>query len=300
MAWPSGGVNIIGQGRGVSRFVLADGFNGFKFQDLRYGGIDKCTISALTQRTSGYAIEIAGGDTAVGIPTTAIVANNFTVGDVDMDNQCNGVLLSETAAGGPWGVTIGGANKLIWRNFKPGADAIRVNSPSCASLIIQKIFFSNPLASVGGAAVRVTGVADLQMLFCDALGYANGFLLNNSAQLCAHGGALISLIGNEFDNTGMAAGADAVRLVPTNLGGGLNFNMTGNWIASGYNGVYFSGYSDATWKATITGGNIAGCVQYGVRGTGGTTRDTGAGGNVKVNEPGISFELNGVADVLFS
>lgn len=275
--------------------------DGFLCQDLRNCGVVQASISAYSARSTGYAVHIKGGDSAVVITTTQMAANQFQL-DVDMDTQFNGVLVDDSSFG-CWQTSIGSKRRAIWRDFTAGGTGILYASPGGAGHVVENVFMSNGLgASLGGPAIRVTGTGDLSLHKVDALGFTNGFLLNNSAPIATPvtGGGVSHVMMSccQWDNTGGAVGADNIRIVPTDITRPILISIVDTWCGSGNNGIYASGFTGTGAASSILsfdGGTIAGQANVGVRGV----SPVSAVNNIKLGST-IKYFLNTVANTDFT
>lgn len=298
------GTVLMGAGPGATIFKIDDSAgnigHGFECIDFADCGIVNATISAYATRSANYAVHIKGGDSSVVIATTQMSANNFQL-DVNMDSQYNGVLIDDSAAKGCWGSLIGnGSRRALWRDFAAGGTPIMINSPGGATHAVTNIFCCNPTATVlGGPAINVKGTGDLRVHAFDALGFVNGFLLNNTAAIATPGtGGGVSHImisDSQFDNTGQAAGADCIRIVPSNFAQPCEISISNCWLGTGQNGLYVAGLdgSNPQWQVSFDGGTIAGQANRGVWG-----HTSASGTAVKLGST-IKYYSNSAGNTLF-
>lgn len=271
------------------------GGDGFLAQDVyNCGVVGDGEVSSASPRAAGYAMHIKGGDATVEITTTQMARNQF-VFDVNMSLQKHGVLVDDSTVG-CWQTMIGGMKRRIWRDFTAGGTPVLYNSPGGAGHVMCNVFMSNGLGvSLGGPAVNVKGTGDLQLFMVDALGFVNGFLLNNTAPIATPvtGGGVchIMMTACQWDNTGGAAGADNMRLVPGDITRPIVIDCAGCWCASGNNGIYANGFTGTGpvgfSMLSYNGGVIAGAVGAGVRGVSPVSAAT----NIKISAT-TNFFLN--------
>lgn len=281
------GVTLFGAGYSGSsvgvRIIIDDtlghsGGDGFLIQDVRNCRITGMTLSAPSARAAGYAVHSKGGDPAVNIATTQMDGNQTCI-DVDMDNQFRGVLIDDSTVGN-LGTVVGNANReAYWTNFAAGQNAIVVNSPGGASHILRNTFILNPTATVlGGAGIQVLGAGDLRLVDMDVLGYAQGFLLNNTNPIATPvtGGGVchIMMTACQFDNTGGAVGNDNIRIAPGDITRPINISIANSWCGSGNTGLRLVGFTGANCKLSFDGGAIQGAADFGVKTTGGSVLNT--------------------------
>lgn len=296
------GVTVIGAGYGNTLFSIDDSLGNvpvaFQWSNLRYGGLKKCSITAPTVRTAGLAIDIRGGNPTVALGPFAFGAGQIEI-DVDMDNQFNGYSVSDGVGCGNWGATLGTSDRqAIWRNFATGGVGVTWNSPSGGSHSATNIFIADNIGADCLAGFRVRGTGDVTLTGCSTWHSGFGFLLDNVNPICLTG-ALIKLIGNEFDSTSQAAGADCVKLAPGDKTKPIFVSMTGNWIAGGYNGVHAVGFSGANCNGIITGGIIYSNANWGVLGDSGTASSNLLVTVASPTVPGTMFNANTAGNIAF-
>lgn len=282
-SFPGNGTTVIGDGHGCTTILVDDSGgnigNVFTLTSLRGCRLMDLTIDATVPRSAGRAVYIVGGDAAHQLAAFGIADGGHVI-DVDMNNQFNGIELTDNGSAlGDWGSVIGTGRKMKWLNGGAGGGfGIFFNCLHGASQVVNNLFLYTPQGgSTAGPAIRYKGSADITLKSIQTIGYGQGFICDPTVNPSIAGDALIQMSDCQWDSTS-SIGTDNVQF---NLGAGVGgafvqCEMVNNWIAGATrHGLYVTG--DAAGKLFInyTSGTI---FQNGNGGTGyGIRVDNGSG-----------------------
>ncbi len=182
------GCSVIAAGKNATTFLVdGNGFDAFKLTNPYGSRLKYFRIKAVSPRTSGAAIKIIGGNTAIQ-PFSGggytLSANETEVDQVDMDDQFDGVVVENDGS-------TAAAFLVYIRNGRfcgmNGGDGIRLDCPGVsavtygASHFIQRVFVSGTAGALAGNGLHVRGVGDFTVDSFQVANTFNGLLIDPPA-----------------------------------------------------------------------------------------------------------------------
>lgn len=221
------GISIIGNGPGSTFLQIDDaggmaGADAIKLASVLQFAIKGCTISSTAARTSGNAILVLGRNNITAQP--AQQTRQYTIEDVDMQDQFNGVAFNDgPASQGCWG---GYVNRGTWIRFSAGGTALDVNAPLGGQHYISNMKLYNGSTIIDAnrakAGVRYRGGADIEMVNINTIYFQNGLRIDPPNGQSAN---VVTATACLWDNNSQAS----VLVAPQAGGTVLGVELNGGW-----------------------------------------------------------------------
>jgi hypothetical protein len=221
------GITIVGNGPGSTFLEIDDaggmaGADAFLVDSVLWFEIKGLTFTATTARTAGAMVKVLGANNITATPAQR--TNQYTIEDVDAEDQFNGLVLNDgPGSAGAWG---GFVNRCEWLRFSAGGTYVDVNSPSGGQHYISnlKIYGSNTLANAQRAlaGIRYRGGADLEMSNVNEVYLRSGFLWDPPNGQAAN---VVTAMGCLWDNNTLAS----IKIAPAAGGTVLGGDFVDGW-----------------------------------------------------------------------
>lgn len=320
LIYKNSNTHLVGAGFGATTILVDDSSGNigdvFNITNLQGCGLHNLTIDAVSPRSAGDTLKIAGGASVTGIDVLSPARH--VIEDVHMIRQFNGMHVLDSVSGSirTWLLYV---NRGLWQEFGAGGTGIWMDcgtvaggSPG-ASQFIANLFLSNSagLSSTALSAIRVSGGGDLTFDNVETWGWTNGVNVD------APSGRLVQAFNTKgcfFDtNSGDSvlispnAAATVTRSKWTNTwignSNGNGFNLVGAAVTdmqfdncgvhslagAGKWGVIMNGCANNSFTGLHVGPG-AGATNAGVLFTGGAT-NCGVVGR-RVNVTGKSYQID--------
>jgi len=219
-------IQVVGNGPGSTFLRLDDagglaGDDAFLVNSVLNFALRGMTVIAASPRTAGSVVKVLGVNNITHTPAQR--TRQYTIEDVDMEDQFNGVVFNDGPANaGAWG---GFINRCEWVRFNTGGVGIWVNSPHGGQHYISnlKTYNSDSIADASRAlaAIRYQGGADLELDNVNTIYFRTGLLIDPTTS-----GANVTIArGCEFDNNTQAS----VKIAPSGSGSVLGVTVADGW-----------------------------------------------------------------------